>query len=174
MNGPAKAAWSFSLFLALGMTQADAKSAFCTEKVRDLRPNPAILGKGFHLNYMDESAAQITCLDCEGFRTVEVFLGVNDDKEQALRDGSLTADTLTKDCLDVVPNCSATTFVEGPSVGYSVETVHSGMAQRQYLLFNGGKVLTVRGTAVVADHARISADTEAVFRSVLPKLHCGQ
>lgn len=174
MNRQVKTALSFSLLLALGVTQAEAKSAFCTENVRDLKLDPTIMGDGFAVHYMDDSMAQILCVDCEGLRVVAVSLGVNENKERALRDGSLTAEKLTKDCLDVVPNCSATTFIEEPSVGYSMDTRHSGLAQRQYLLFNGGRVLTVTGTGADADQVKISADTEAVFRSVLPKLHCGK
>lgn len=173
MNISAKSALSFSLFLALGAAQADAKSGFCTEKVRDLKLDPAIMGEGFIIDPMDDGSAQIICPDCADTRVIAVFLGMNDDREEGLRDGSVTADTLTEKCLKTGPNCSAKTFVEGPSVGYTLENKLSDKIQRRYSLYNGGKVLTVRGTAPLADREKISANTETVFRSLLPMLHCG-
>ncbi|MGI2035050.1 hypothetical protein ACRQ1B_21945 [Rhizobium panacihumi] len=173
MRISAKAALSFSLFLALGAAQAHAQSGFCTEKVRDLKLDPAIVGEGFTVDPMDDGSAQIICADCADTRTIAIFLGANDDREQGLRDGTITAATLTEKCLKTGPNCSAKTFVEGPSVGYTLENKFGEKVQRRYALYNGGKVLTVRGTAPLADREKISANTEAVFRSLLPQLHCG-
>jgi hypothetical protein len=173
MRRSVKAAVSFSIFLALGAAQAHAQSGFCTEKARDLKLDAAIMGEGFAVEAMDDGSAQIICADCADTRTIAVFLGMNDDREQGLRDGTITAATLTEKCLKTGPNCSAKTFVEGPSVGYTLENKFGEKVQRRYALYNGGKVLTVRGTAPLADREKISANTEAVFRSLLPQLHCG-
>ncbi|MGF9562742.1 hypothetical protein [Neorhizobium sp. JUb45] len=173
MRRSVKTALSFSLFLALGASQANAQSGFCMEKIHDLKLDPAIMGEGFKVDYMDDGSLQIICPDCQDTRFVAIFLGMNDDREQGLRDGTITAATLTAKCLKTGPNCSAATFVEGPSVGYWLENKFLDKAQRRYALYNGGKVLTVRGTGPLADQEKISANTEAVFRAVLPQMHCG-
>ncbi|MGE7371324.1 hypothetical protein ACQKKX_19995 [Neorhizobium sp. NPDC001467] len=173
MRGFAKTALSFSLFLALTASQAQAASGFCINKVSDLRLDPTIMGEGFTVEYMDDGAGQISCVDCADSRVISVFLGTNDDREQGLRDGSITAATLTALCLKTGPNCSARTFAEGPSVGYMLDNKFSDKVQRRYALYNGGKVLTVRATAPLADRDRISANAETVFQALLPMLHCG-
>ncbi len=173
MNKSAKAALSFSLFLALGAAQAEANSGFCASKISDLQLDASVMGAGFTVEYMDDGAAQISCVDCEDIRTITIFMGMNDDREKGLRDGTMTSEELTKNCLKSDPNCTAKTFVEGPSVGYVLDNKIATKAQRKYVLYNGGRVVTLRGTAAEADRAKISANTDTVFRSILPKLHCG-
>lgn len=173
MRRSTKAALSFSLFLALGAAQAEANSGFCSTSLRDFQLDPAIMGEGFTVDYMDDGAAQISCVDCQDIRTISIFIGAGDDREQGLRDGTLTSESLTKNCQKNGPDCTAKTFVEGPSIGYVLDNKVLAKAQRKYVLYNGGKVLTLRATATEADRAKVSANADAVFQSLLPKLHCG-
>ena len=172
MSRFAKAALSFSLFMALGAAQASAQTGFCLSEVRNLNLDPAVLGPGFTIVYNDDGGGQISCVDCQDTAAITFFLGMNDDREQGLRDGTLTADGLTENCLKTGPNCSARTFVEGASVGYWLENRFLDKVQHRYSLYNDGKVMTVRGTAALTERERISTATETVFRSIERQMHC--
>lgn len=164
---------SCALGLALGPAQAGGEAGFCISDLRELALDPSLLGPHHTVGYPDPGIAQMLCADCDGFRQVELFLGEDGEgREDALRRGSLTSEGLSASCAEVVPSCRVTTFVEGRSVGYATDVAYSGMAQRKQLLFNGGRVLTVRTTAAASDHDWILAAAERVFRSVLEKIHC--
>lgn len=164
---------SFGLSMAFGVAQAEPDSGFCISNLRALQLDPSALGEGYTVSRPDAGTAIMLCTNCEGLRSVEIFLGEDArGRGEALRNGSLDAEEMTASCLESVPNCSITTFTEGPSVGYSEQVSHSGLTQQTYRLFNGGQVLSVRATGGAFDVEWLSNAVRKVYDSVLKQVHC--